>query len=97
MSGTSGVVWITGLSAAGKTTLGEALTNEIRKFDLPVLLLDRVQNTGCMRADMGGKDLKFYSRITRLVISSCIKKDGQISMFCTSPLKQNKVHCNDEI
>ena len=40
MSNRGGVIWITGLSAAGKTTLGEELTSEIRKLNLPVIFLD---------------------------------------------------------
>ena len=40
MANRGGVVWITGLSAAGKTTLGEELSNEIRKLNLPVIFLD---------------------------------------------------------
>jgi adenylylsulfate kinase len=34
------VVWITGLSAAGKTTLGEELTKRIRETREPVIFLD---------------------------------------------------------
>jgi adenylylsulfate kinase-like enzyme len=60
MSGTSGVVWITGLSAAGKTTLGETLTNEMRKFDLPVIFLDGDQ----LRSILG--EFSTHSREDRL-------------------------------
>ena len=34
------VVWLTGLSGAGKTTLGEKLTDELRKKNLKVEFLD---------------------------------------------------------
>ena len=87
MANRGGVVWITGLSAAGKTTLGEELSNEIRKHNLPVIFLDRAQDTDCMRVGTGGKDLRFYSRITRIFISGCIKKDAQISVCCICHLK----------
>ena len=34
------VFWITGLSAAGKTTLGEELANRLRKMKESVIFLD---------------------------------------------------------
>ena len=36
----NGVVWITGLSAAGKTTLGKNLVEKLREHSLPVIFLD---------------------------------------------------------
>lgn len=35
-----GVIWITGLSAAGKTTLGESLVARLRGYSVPVVFLD---------------------------------------------------------
>ena len=40
MSQTSSVLWITGLSGAGKTTLGKALVNELRARGVCAVLVD---------------------------------------------------------
>jgi adenylylsulfate kinase len=40
MKAFGGVVWITGLSAAGKTTLGKILVEKLKEHSLPVIFLD---------------------------------------------------------
>lgn len=36
----SGILWITGLSAAGKTTIATAVTHELRSLSFPTVLID---------------------------------------------------------
>ncbi len=46
----SNVIWITGLSASGKTTLAKSVTNSLKKSGHPVILLDGDILRECMGA-----------------------------------------------
>lgn len=71
----SNVIWITGLSAAGKTTLGRLVVDALRGRGEPVVLLDgddlrealasTANHSASARLDLAHK----YSRIARLVAS----------------------------
>ena len=75
MSGS--VIWITGLSAAGKTTLGEELTNRIRGIKEPVIFLD-----GDLLRNVLGES-STYSRDDRLRLAFIY------SRLCKSLASQN--------
>jgi adenylylsulfate kinase len=68
MKANSGVVWITGLSAAGKTTLGEILVEKLRKHSLPVIFLDGDE----IRQVLG--EFTTHSRADRVRLASTYSK-----------------------
>jgi adenylylsulfate kinase-like enzyme len=67
------VIWITGLSAAGKTTLGHLVANALRQRGLPTVLMDgddlrealgaTTNHSSSARLELAHK----YSRLARLV------------------------------
>ena len=59
----SNVFWITGLSAAGKTTLAQLLTNRLRELGRPVVMLDGDE----LRETLGSTT--DHSREARLVLA----------------------------
>ena len=71
------VVWITGLSAAGKTTLGEALVDKIKEYSVPVVFLDG----DSLRKALG--ELSTHGREDRLRLASTY------SRFCKYLADQN--------
>jgi len=70
------VFWVTGLSGAGKTTLSRALTNYLRDFGRPVILLDGDE----LREVMGASDS--YTREDRLMLAR------RYARFCQLLAKQ---------
>lgn len=74
----SNVIWITGLSAAGKTTLGRLVVEELRKKGMSVIFMDgdelrealasTTDHTAAARLELAHK----YSRLARLVASQGI-------------------------
>jgi len=71
------IFWITGLSAAGKTTLGEELANRLRKMQEPVIFLDG----DSLREILG--EFSTYSREDRLRLAFIY------SRLCKSLASQN--------
>jgi adenylylsulfate kinase len=69
----SNVVWITGLSAAGKTTLAKLLTEKLKKDGRPVIMLDgdilrQAFNSETDHKQNKRKALAYsYSRLTKLI------------------------------
>ncbi len=59
------VYWITGLSGAGKTTLGKILFSKIQKSEFPVVMLDGDD----MRVVLGVESGSLYSREERLLLA----------------------------
>ena len=75
----SSVIWITGLSASGKTTLGELVTDNIRAKGLDVIMLDGDD----LREILGAT--KLYTREDRLNLAFVY------SRMALSISRQNKI------
>ncbi len=56
------VIWITGLSGAGKTTLSKDLGNRLKKIGIPCVLLDGDIIRRIFSEDDDGKDYTYISR-----------------------------------
>jgi len=65
MKNNGSVYWITGLSGAGKTTLGKSLFNKIQESQFPVVMLDGDD----MRIILGVESSSLYSREERLLLA----------------------------
>ena len=62
------VVWITGLSGAGKTTLAQALSEQMKAGGVPVVVLDGDQLREILRADTFSGDHHTRSNRLRLAL-----------------------------
>ena len=56
------VIWITGLSGAGKTTLSKELGNRLKKIDIPCLQLDGDIMRNILSEDKDEKNYTYESR-----------------------------------
>ncbi len=65
MKNSGSVYWVTGLSGAGKTTLGKTLFSKIKKAEFPVVMLDGDD----MRIVLGVEPDSLYSREERLSLA----------------------------
>lgn len=82
-------VWITGLPASGKTTLGKALQNRISRFKIPVVLLDGDEVRRGLCNDLGFSSADRTENIRRVSsIAALLNSQGVVSICCfVSPLR----------
>ncbi|MEW5846616.1 MAG: adenylyl-sulfate kinase [Bacteroidota bacterium] len=82
-------IWITGLPASGKTTLGKALQNRIRKLSIPVVLLDGDEVRKGLCADLGFSEADRTENIRRVAhLAALLNSQGVVSICCfVSPLQ----------
>ncbi len=92
-------VWLTGLPAAGKTTLGVGLKHRLQAQGLPVVLLDgdAVRNTLC--SDLGFSHSDRTENIRRVAsVAELLNNQGFIAVCCfVSPLQTMRQLARDII
>ena len=72
------VIWITGLSGAGKTTLAKKLANRFKLLEIPSLLLDGDILRNILSEDQNSKSYTYESR------KIMAKKYSRLSLFFAS-------------
>lgn len=76
-------VWITGLPASGKTTLGKALQNRISQLRIPVVLLDGDEIRRGLCSDLGFTPTDRTENIRRVSsIAALLNSQGVVSICC---------------
>lgn len=82
-------VWITGLPASGKTTLGKALQGRISQLKIPVVLLDGDEVRRGLCNDLGFSPADRTENIRRVSnIAALLNSQGVVSICCfVSPLR----------
>lgn len=76
-------VWITGLPASGKTTLGKALQNRISQLKIPVVLLDGDEVRRGLCNDLGFSPADRTENIRRVSnIAALLNSQGVVSICC---------------
>lgn len=82
-------VWITGLPASGKTTLGKALQGRIIQLKIPVVLLDGDEVRKGLCSDLGFSQADRSENIRRVAnLAALLNSQGLITICCfVSPLR----------
>lgn len=82
-------VWITGLPASGKTTLGKELQNRISRLKIPVVLLDGDEVRKGLCSDLGFSPADRTENIRRVAnVAALLNLQGVTSICCfVSPLR----------
>ena len=81
-------VWITGLPASGKTTLGKALQGLISQLKIPVVLLDGDEVRKGLCSDLGFSPADRTENIRRVAnLAALLNSQGVVTICCfVSPL-----------
>ena len=88
----SAVIWLTGLSSAGKTTIGLALLQEIRKMGLPVEFLDGDKLRKILSPELGfsRRERELHARRVAYM-SYLLSKNGVLTIVALiSPFKESR-------
>lgn len=82
-------IWLTGLPASGKTTLGKVLQGKIRQLNIPVVLLDGDEVRSGLCADLGYSEADRTENIRRVAnVAKLLNSQGVVSICCfVSPLQ----------
>jgi len=82
-------VWITGLPASGKTTLGKELQSRISQLNIPVVLLDGDEVRKGFCSDLGFSPADRTENIRRVAnMAALLNSQGVVSICCfVSPLQ----------
>lgn len=81
-------VWITGLPASGKTTLGLALQRRVSRLKIPVVLLDGDEVRKGLCSDLGFSTANRTENVRRAAhVAALLNSQGIVSICCfVSPL-----------
>jgi adenylylsulfate kinase len=84
------VVWFTGLSSAGKTTIAEGVEKQLRQAGVAVQILDGDQMRRGLCRDLGFSNEDRIENIRRLgVVASLLERNGIIVLVAAiSPFRQ---------
>ena len=86
------VIWITGLPAAGKTTLAQRIQSALRAQGLPVVLLDGDDLRRTMNADLGysadarRENVRRIGEIARVLLAQSFT----VVVACISPFRAQR-------
>ncbi|HDP75464.1 MAG TPA: adenylyl-sulfate kinase [Bacteroidales bacterium] len=76
-------VWITGLPASGKTTLGKALQSRISQHEIPVVLLDGDEVRKGLCSDLGFSPADRTENLRRVAsIAALLNSQGVVTICC---------------
>ncbi len=86
------VIWLTGLSGAGKTTLSDALAKELRKMGRPVLQLDGDVLRAGLNQDLGFSEADRDENVRRVASIAKVAKEQGLLTICSliSPLRSHR-------
>src|SRR5713226_1575152 len=84
------VIWFTGLSSAGKTTIAEAVEKQLRQTGLAVQVLDGDQMRRSLCRDLGFSNEDRIENIRRIgIVASLLERNGIIVLVAAiSPFRQ---------
>ena len=88
----STVLWFTGLSGAGKTTLAEAVAARLRKDDRPVEILDGdvVRKHLCAELGFSKEDRETNIRRIAFVAQLLVRNGVTVAVAAISPFRANR-------
>ncbi|WP_208456838.1 adenylyl-sulfate kinase [Burkholderia gladioli] len=76
-----GVVWLTGLSGAGKTTLAEALATHLRRLGRFAMVLDGDRMRARLSADLGFAERDRFENIRRIAeVAAMVAEAGGVAV-----------------
>jgi adenylylsulfate kinase len=93
------VIWLTGVSGAGKTTLAKALSEKLRKMDLNVEVLDGDGIRSKLYPDLGysKEEREMHNRVV-VEMANLLAKNGVITIVSIiSPFKSTREFARKEI
>lgn len=88
----SGVIWFTGLSGAGKTTLAEQLKKQLLEKHIPTILLDGDELRSGLSSDLGFsiEDRKENARRLRELAKLLAKKSFWVLVSSIAPFEKER-------
>jgi len=92
-----GVIWLTGLSGAGKTTLGTSICAALRACGEKPVLLDGDELRAGLSADLGFSEHDRKRQASRVAyVASCIEEAGGWAVVCLiSPYEASRRHARE--
>lgn len=94
-SGRQQVLWLTGLSGAGKTTIGTILVRKLTESGRRAYLLDADVLRAGLNSDLGFSDSDRTENIRRICeVAKLLQDAGVIAVVaCISPLRSQRLAC----
>lgn len=89
------VLWLTGLSGAGKTTIAKLVAEGLNASGRPAVLLDADELRAGLNSDLGFSDSDRAENIRRIAeVANLFSKAGIVAVVaCISPLREHRQGC----